>query len=110
MTDQNTLYAGHDNPLVLNFTLNDAPQSLINATKISVLFVEPNLSYDTVNNPTIFDLSQASLGVVRVNLNATVLADGTYTLRVVVYDSINTHGIVYCHEKDTYPVQVEFSN
>lgn len=110
MADPNTIYSGSDNPLVLTFTLNGVPQTLETATKITVDVPVANVSYNTLANPGMFDLTQVTAGIVALNLSTATIADGIYNLRVIVIDPSHPDGVVWCHEKDEYPTQLKFVN
>lgn len=92
------IYIGRDNTVTLQLTDDGVAQDLSSATKFEVTI--NGVSVNSVDTPAAFDLSDAVNGNITLAFGGQALTEGTYNIRVVVFDATNTDGIVWVHEDD----------
>lgn len=99
------IYLGRDNTLTLQLTDGGVAQDLSAATKVEVTI--NGLSVNSVVTPAAFDLSDAVNGNITLKFGDQAITEGTYPIRVVVFDAVNTDGIVWVHEDDPTTLELQ---
>lgn len=93
------VFIGRDNAIDLQLqddsqtpgTLNNTDLSA--ATKVEVVINDGN-SYDSTANPTVVMFNPVT-GVVTLKLGTMFTAENVYDAQIVVYDAVNTNGVLW---------------
>lgn len=86
------VYLGHDNAIDLKLLADGVVFDITNTTRMTLAFGSTVIDSDTHSN--VFDWSIGD-GELNLTLGAQTIATGTYYAELVVYDSVNTDGIVW---------------
>jgi len=95
-TYEEIIHLGNDNAIIRNLTLNGSAADLSTVTRMTVKFGSTVIDSDTTGSGTgeEFDWSQGS-GVLVLDFGGLSIPVGIYDAELVVYDSVNTDGIVW---------------
>lgn len=99
------IYIGRDNTLTLNLTDDNVAADLSAATKVQVTI--NGVTVDSAATAAAFDLSDLVNGNITLKFGDQAIPEGTYSIRVVVFDAVNTDGIVWVHEDDLTTVDLQ---
>ena len=99
------VYNNSDNKVTLTFTDDGAAIDVSTASKIEVII--GGTTIDTIADSGAFDLSNSNVGVVKLDFGAKGITSGAYSVRIVVYDIVNTNGIVWAHENGETKVSIK---
>lgn len=87
------VYLLRNNYVDLTLLSNDSPVDLDSITKIELL--SPVSQIDSESNPEYFSWVNQDLGHLRLSLGSLVITPGVYNYQLILYDIINTRGIVW---------------
>lgn len=100
-------YKGGDNVVTVLFKDGDAAVSLANMTKVKVTIGAVTIDSSVAEEADFFDLTEKADGKIGLKLGAVPdLATGEHNIRVVVFDDVNTAGIVWSHESNVQPTTI----
>lgn len=85
-------HLGHDNTIDLVLLADDVAQNITNTSRMTLSFGA--LLIDSAVHSGVFDWTIGD-GKVYITLGAQSITAGTYYSQLVVYDSVNTNGIVW---------------
>lgn len=91
------IYIGYNNTVTIQALDGGVAVDISGATKISVFL--GSTEFDSVNNPSLFDLADLANGNVKLAYGAG-MAKGVYAMRFITYDAIHPDGLVWSHETD----------
>jgi len=109
-------YLSNDNNIGVQFLINEVPEDISEATKISIEFfskesdrirgVDPVAEFNTTDNPTLFDLSGLIIGqvVFKPGPSDLGLNVGTYYTRWLIYDIMYADGFIWGNDLIKYIV------
>ena len=86
------VYLGHDNSIDLKLLADGVVVDITNTTRMTLAFDTTVIDSDLHSD--VFDWSVGD-GELNLTLGAETIATGTYYAELVVYDSVNTEGIVW---------------
>ena len=86
------VYLGHDNSIDLKLLADGAAVDITNTTRMTLEFDATLIDSDLHSD--VFDWSVGD-GELDLTLGAQTITAGTYFTELVVYDSVNTEGIVW---------------
>ena len=110
-------YLQNDNDIIIQFQKNNVAEDISAATKIAIEFftgendrtlgAAPAETFDTVADPTLFDVTDLSNGNVTFKPGPSgldPLTAATYFTRWIVFDANNTDGIIWGNDLAKYIV------
>lgn len=86
------VYLSHDNTIDTILTADGVAYDITNTTRMTLSF--DSTLIDSAVHVNVFDWSEGD-GKLFLTLGAQTITAGTYTSELVVYDSVNTNGIVW---------------
>ena len=90
------VYLGHDNTIDLLLKADGTAQDLSGVTKITATFGDTLIeSTNAANGPITWAQSGYETGEIRLALGDQEISPGGYNVPIVVYDAVNTDGIVW---------------
>ena len=90
------VYLGHDNTVDLLLKADGTAQDLSSVTKITATFGDTLIeSTNAANGPITWAQSGYETGEIRLALGDQSISTGSYNVPIVVYDAVNTDGIVW---------------
>lgn len=89
-----TIYKGNNNPIKLILRQGSTPMDLSAYTKIE-LIVSDTITYDSVTNPTYFEVDTSRTGLLILRLGMSSITVGSYSPEVIYYDANNLNGISF---------------
>lgn len=96
MTTRETVYLGHDNSIDIILTEDDQVQNLSAATQMTVTLGAVTITSDNgAADPIRWNKSGYVAGEVRIFLGHQAVTAGYYEAPLVVYDEVNTEGVVW---------------
>ena len=99
------VYNNFDNKVTLTFTDDGVVEDVSTASKIEVII--GGTTIDTIADSGAFDLANSNVGIVRLDFGSKAITAGAYSVRIVVYDIVNTNGIVWAHENGETKVSIK---
>lgn len=101
--DTEVIYLGHDNRVDLILKASSSAASLAGVTKITMTFDSTLITGSSASSGVItWQGSGYATGEVRAALGAQSIEPSRYDVPVIVYDSVNTTGLVW----DIVPIRV----
>jgi len=100
------IYNGRDNTFIVEFQDNGLVVDLSGMSKAQIN-VASN-SYNSVDNAALFDITDKANGRITFILGDQGIVEGEYNATIVLFDAVNTNGIVWMHEDDDEPLILEF--
>lgn len=88
-----TVYLGRDNSIDLLFKMDGVVTDISNALRITIGFCDTVIDSDT--SPDAFDWTEGEDGKLYLALGDESIPVGSYNALIVIYDSVNTDGIVW---------------
>lgn len=92
-----TIFLNRDNPVILRFKIDGKPLDFSAATRMTCFFSGSAVIADSNADGSLFDWSLGG-GDLEFNFNDLVIAEGTYSAKLVVYDAEHPDGQIITHE------------
>ena len=86
------VHLGHDNTIDLKLLADDVAQDITNTTRMTLSFGSTLIDSDVHSG--VFDWTDGD-GKLYLTLGDQTITEGTYYSELVVYDAVNTDGIVW---------------
>jgi len=101
-----TIYTGRNNTFTVEFQDDGAVVNLAAMTKVQVNVAGE--SYNSVDHAGLFDVSDVANGRITFDLGGQNIVEAEYNASIILFDGVNTNGIVWVHEDDDVPLVLEF--
>jgi len=100
------IYNGHDNTFTVEFQDNGVAVDLSGMTKAQINVA--GKSFNSIDTAALFDLTDVASGLITFKLAAQGISEAEYNATIILFDAINTNGIVWIHEDDVEPLVLQF--